>query len=114
MRISDWSSDVCSSDLLGIVGRIDEGAPDDDAVVRAKRGGKHVGALGMAAVIVAGAGLAFRIGLDEEAAEIGNRGVDLVGLGAPPCGDVRIERIDRKSTRLNSSHSCASRMQSSA
>src|SRR3546814_1123144 len=105
MRISDWSSDVCSSDLLarleihgavldleddvggeraverlelairlpgavlGIVGRIDEGAPDDDAVVRAKRGGKHVGALGMAAVIVAGAGLAFRIGLDEEAAE---------------------------------------------
>src|SRR3546814_15385655 len=112
MRISDWSSDVCSSDLLarleihgavldleddvggeraverlelairlpgavlGIVGRIDEGAPDDDAVVRAKRGGKHVGALGMAAVIVAGAGLAFRIGLDEEAAEIGNRGVE--------------------------------------
>src|SRR3546814_10943245 len=47
----------------------------------------------MAAVVVAGAGLAFRIGLDEEAAEIGNRGVDLVGLGAPPCGDVRIERI---------------------
>src|SRR3546814_6781490 len=44
MRISDWSSDVCPSDL-------------------------------------------------EEAAEIGNRGVDLVGLGAPPCGDVRIERI---------------------
>src|SRR3546814_3765210 len=33
------------------------------------------------------------IGLDEEAAEIGNRGVDLVGLGALPCGDVRIERI---------------------
>src|SRR3546814_7606411 len=75
MRISDWSSDVCSSDL-----------------------GKHVGALGMAAVIVAGAGLAFRIGLDEEAAEIGNRGVDLVGLGAPPCGDVRIERRSEEHT----------------
>src|SRR3546814_16018313 len=38
--------------VLGIVGRIDEGAPDDDAVVRAKRGGKPVGALGMAAGVV--------------------------------------------------------------
>src|SRR3546814_17622981 len=39
MRISDWSSDVCSSDLLAVVGRLQP--LQDDGGVEAARIGEH-------------------------------------------------------------------------
>src|SRR3546814_4143007 len=102
MRISDWSSDVCSSDLrLRLAAMIDmavgeQDLLDRDAMMRGRR-------------------LQFRqiaAGIDEGA---------LHRLGAPQQGAILLERgdgddrgaerglrhrpeIDRKSTRLNSSH----------
>ena len=58
-----------------------------------ERLGEHVGAVGMGAVVVLRPGLAFGIGLDQEAAEIGDRAVDLVGLRLPPGAHRGIERI---------------------
>src|SRR3546814_10294417 len=98
MRISDWSSDVCSSDLLGVAKR--KRLPDDspDVVLPQQR----------------------RI---EAMRRVGGRGADslhelsyhwrydnaIVG-GLGPGGRRRIATVpfqtegDRKSTRLNSSH----------
>src|SRR3546814_5640427 len=104
MRISDWSSDVCSSDLavrdavapdvvdqsllhVGIVvAVVQRRAAGEKVDVAAAVGGDQLGALG-----------AFEH--DREAAAV-----------AADCGLA----ADRKSTRLNSSHQCASRMPSSA
>ena len=47
----------------------------------------------MGAAVVQRAGLAFGIGLHQEAAEVGDGGVDLVGLGLPPGADRRVEGI---------------------
>src|SRR3546814_9894571 len=121
MRISDWSSDVCSSDLLG-------------------------GGLGLRRLIAARKGLdrrferahAEHLDIDRElfdqpleieigAARAGQQHAAkrghpyLVGVGRKIIARVHIGRgigvdglADRKSTRLNSSHSCATRMTSSA
>src|SRR3546814_8276288 len=117
MRISDWSSDVCSSDLHRFVaagvdvaadGLVDLdrlehadaalesgaaarlaalGTPDDGADVEPEhRRDAVVGLDGFAAIVAKFAHKALR----KDGAE------------------------DRKSTRLNSSHSCATRMPSSA
>ena len=69
---------------------IHEGPPHDDAAVRRKRVGKHVGAVGVRASVVLRARLAFGIRLDDEAAEIGNVSIDLVDLVAPPQAHRRI------------------------
>src|SRR3546814_2012831 len=118
MRISDWSSDVCSSDL-DIGGRI-SGQRARDLVQRIlelgldvvavegegdRRGHVQDDLVTLANHLDAGAGRAFaklafllvHVGADRAA---GDR------------ADARAE--DRKSTRLNSSHYCASRMPSSA
>src|SRR3546814_10503169 len=97
MRISDWSSDVCSSDLTSLgfalffhnfstwTGR--RGLYLEDLYVTPEARGVGVGA----ALLRHLAGVAL------------DRG----------CG--RFEwAVDRKSTRLNSSHQCATRMPSSA
>src|SRR3546814_10050494 len=104
MRISDWSSDVCSSDLnaaldLGGGSRIGFGVLGarqfcDDGVEHllvADQGGQHDRVLPANAHVGAG--------------EVPQH----IDLGAADG-----KRLDRKSTRLNSSHSCASRMPSSA
>src|SRR3546814_7790305 len=56
MRISDWSSDVCSSDLLGhrLVGRMSrfhqrDGARQRAAVAGKQAAGKRIGVVGAAA-----------------------------------------------------------------
>src|SRR3546814_9910017 len=116
MRISDWSSDVCSSNLIHTVGQC---TPPDFASAgahwnptHAQHGrdnpmGAHHGDLPNLVV---------------EAGEIGRASIQLVGT--PLAGDhgvldadgaaFVIHAGDRKSTRLNSSHYCASRMPSSA
>ena len=85
--------------LLHAVGRnvvaIDERAPDDDAAVRTHGVGEHVGAVGVRTLVVLRTRLSFRVRFDEETAEVGNRGVDLVGLGLPPRAYRGIERIGR-------------------
>src|SRR3546814_16988198 len=75
-----------------VVGRIDEGAPDH-GTARPERRREHVRPVGVAASIVLRPRLAFRIGLDQKAAEIGDRGVNLVGLRLPPAPHPWIERV---------------------
>src|SRR3546814_9866929 len=102
MRISDWSSDVCSSDLMNHslaeyhvpvnadIGDIDVVFVDErDEIVNAL-GSKGVGEIGIVGV----------------AAAVANAIYHATGK--------RVRDLDRKSTRLNSSHSCESRMPSSA
>src|SRR3546814_10184565 len=80
MRISDWSSDVCSSDLFNIAWQRQ----------RLMGGRKHFHVIGLA------------IGGVEamEARPIPRSRADLVVIGFV----LRIIPSDRKSTRLNSSH----------
>src|SRR3546814_7755939 len=117
MRISDWSSDVCSSDLrLGRVARIELNRPDAMNAIDQAMKAALLGALERAArdpeigaVILTGAGKAFCTGTDLKSA-------------AAIDGDARrIARtllydyqpiLDRQSTRLNSSNQCATRMPS--
>src|SRR3546814_5747256 len=104
MRISDWSSDVCSSDLrelvlaaglahharagaVAAVGRAEAGGEEEDAVRVAMHQAGRLGVVVLAQGIVSLAGrtqvlLADR---DVRAAQ-------------------RLLGVDRKSTRLNSSH----------
>ncbi len=74
---------------------VDEGAPHHDAAVRRDRVGEGVGAVGVRAAVVLGAGLPLGVGLDEEAAEVGDRRVDGVGRGLPPRAHARVERVGR-------------------
>src|SRR3546814_6948441 len=104
MRISDWSSDVCSSDLVGdmllqeiVALRI---AEHDDARL---------------------ADIARRRQAGDPLDPVRHEGIGKVGIGLPDpvdaeAGDVAEAGggIDRKSTRLNTSHYCAHRLQSSA
>src|SRR3546814_8615832 len=102
MRISDWSSDVCSSDLdrRGYARAGERVLPDDTAIF-----------------IAVGGKLARGIAGDDRALCRGGRGApenagefDRAGLGPADRAVGRIEREelivlrDRKSTRLNSSH----------
>src|SRR3546814_946586 len=101
MRISDWSSDVCSSDLPTDGWKMPVSfaalpASDQDAIMRAAgltRSGK----------VWKGC---------EGTSEADAKSVEIKDLNH----DGRPEAIvtDRKSTRLNSSHSCAPRMPSPA
>src|SRR3546814_6840663 len=109
MRISDWSSDVCSSDLLEAETREDRqaGAALD---VQHEGLGKILDADRRAALV------AFLAGIAHVTSYLQHRGDEKLGVGG-----VRIVQhlvgepaLDRKSTRLNSSHSCASRMPTSA
>src|SRR3546814_10452997 len=114
MRISDWSSDVCSSDLAGSLAERGRAAPD--------RAGEP------------GAGPAFRRGRRKHRlhSRLGTTAMQRnlrfkltaalsLALATAACAadpersqeaQAIADTIDRKSTRLNSSHSCASRMPS--
>src|SRR3546814_1795172 len=117
MRISDWSSDVCSSDLLGLA-RIDDSArhhrralcitPTDPAVLRSglqlpPEAGWPVRAIRRLLVMAPGTARGYAI--------LGARGVGFRqgfarALAVEPehsrC--LSLAAADRKSTRLNSSH----------
>src|SRR3546814_2732900 len=123
MRISDWSSDVCSSDLQPRAGAVIAAVDDVGRLVESGDAAPvdppdRVGAaLDRAAEGAHGVGgrqhdLALEQSLDEaladrEAAEEQRPVRDRLVTRHP-------ERSDRKSTRLNSSHQCAYRMQVSA
>src|SRR3546814_7319368 len=112
MRISDWSSDVCSSDLahIGQAQALPEARQHDDELGVDVRAGKAQGLdVDLVELAVAAALRAF-------VAEYGADAVDalrpvvqqiVLDAGAHHAGGhfgPHGERIDRKSTRLNSSH----------
>src|SRR3546814_7647024 len=112
MRISDWRSDVCSSDLGRIALRLAmtelDTAADPDIEVRMSVPPQH----GKTAD-----------GRHREAGDIVRRGQQAEYLLVRPRRIIRRNpeivdgldaEVDRKSTRLNSSHQCAHRMPSPA
>src|SRR3546814_6392821 len=118
MRISDWSSDVCSSDL----------ELSRNLVFQALCGGERDLASGRDLHRFARARIASRAGRRRFDAEFSEAvDVDLftgggrVAARSDPAVDALacigfadVLVLDRKSTRLNSSHLCASRLPSSA
>src|SRR3546814_9908575 len=124
MRISDWSSDVCSSDL--VVADFEDG--DGDRLVLLQRARTSAGADGGRALLklLDAQADAFLLDIDVEDDDLHRLAlaVEMQGfLARDAPGDVRhvnhavdvagqADEQDRKSTRLNSSHSCASRMPS--
>src|SRR3546814_7417097 len=115
MRISDWSSDVCSSDLLvrELPRRRVEIEParlhDIACYAQFFRRGEQIAA----ALLMEPRGVWH--GLDDVGGVRGQPG-KLVDhhIRRGSCERSTYCLSDRKSTRLNYSHSCASRMQSSA
>src|SRR3546814_2680543 len=101
MRISDWSSDVCSSDL--IIKALDEHshgfyAPSPGVIYPALT---YLEEIGFATVAAEGAKKLYSI-TEEGSAYLADRRTQANTMLAELA---RVgERIDRKSTRLNSSH----------
>src|SRR3546814_1188120 len=129
MRISDWSSDVCSSDLLRGAEKV-AAAAIDDAVRRAigqdtlidrgileRRVELAIGAVDADLPVIAEAlfgandifidRLVFEVGGDDAVERRDRAVVAKHAVVAPAFGAVR----DRKSTSMNSSNYCAYRMQ---
>src|SRR3546814_6041260 len=97
MRISDWSSDVCSSDLLLARGariRVAERDPGDAMHIR------PLGDLGQTQLIAADITRPASVARAVQGADIV---INLVGILKGDFHKIHVEG-DRKSTRLNSSH----------
>src|SRR3546814_8164440 len=153
MRISDWSSDVCSSDLKLELAALDKAADHGGRMIDVSGKDRHGGLPGRLSVpaeellslvrvyvgmIVDAVKAALAQTSPELSRDILDDGVTLTGGSSAiallsegiadatglcvrtadrprDCVAVGLSSIlDRKSTRLNSSHSCASRLQSSA
>src|SRR3546814_4320957 len=121
VRISDWSSDVCSSDLLYVKfeGLNPTGSFKDRGMTVAVTQAVHEGAKAIicastgntsaaAAAYAVRAGITAFVLIPDGKIALGKLAQAVVH------GAVVIQIQDRKSTRLNSSHSCAPRMPSSA
>src|SRR3546814_20247965 len=67
MRISDWSSDVCSSDLVGHAGEGTAGAPAGDEMVQAPAGEVAQDLRGRGLAVVGGIGLVLELPGEEPA-----------------------------------------------
>src|SRR3546814_2071238 len=122
MRISDWSSDVCSSDLDQYEGqrsdrdREIEGSWRDETLIGGG-GDDEIEGKGGDDLLIGGGDDDELDGDDGDDTLVGGSGDDeLEGDTGDDVlyGDGTATTGDRKSTRLNSSHSCASRMPSSA
>src|SRR3546814_5678689 len=110
MRISDWSSDVCSSDLPNVTEAV-EAAKGGQIEFRVEKAGIIHAGLGKASFSEADLKKNFEAFLDAivKAKPSGSKGnyVRKVALSSSMGPGVKIdvaELSDRKSTRLNSSH----------
>jgi hypothetical protein len=72
---------------------VDEGAVEDDSMMGREGGGEGVGGVGGGAAKAGGAGLAFGVGLDGEAGEVGDERVYFVDFGGPPGFDGGVEGV---------------------
>src|SRR3546814_4395632 len=99
MRISDWSSDVCSSDLFTFIHR--NAAAGNGAAIRIRGGADYTFANGL---ITTGASC-LRV---DSATTVQPANPALDENGPPVFQSVSMQcndrPLDRKSTRLNSSH----------
>src|SRR3546814_9356080 len=114
MRISDWSSDVCSSDLVRRVAKRSQLRAERDAA--AQHGELEVGdAGGQLAQLLADLVGQFAGGAQHQRLGADGLGVDRLQHTQAECGGlaaaggclrdyVAAFKEDRKSTRLNSSH----------
>src|SRR3546814_5490253 len=107
MRISDWSSDVCSSDLIA---RLTRGAVNDEVELVLSGGD----VLTATVTHTSSETLGLRKGAEAIALIKASAIIIAVDDGVPLKLSARNQLQDRKSKRLNSSHSCAPRMPSSA
>src|SRR3546814_5888376 len=94
MRISDWSSDVCSSDLIGVADHARADAADVEA---AQVGFAELEAVGQADLV------AGRRRAAAKRVDIAALAIDIEGEFAGEL-EMLARGRDRKSTRLNSSH----------
>src|SRR3546814_7579114 len=112
MRISDWSSDVCSSDLViigsSVAGATLDGNGGDDTIVVNASNTTVIGGAGSDTVSYANAAAAVTVNLQTGEGDGGAAGdtyVDVENVIGTNYGDIIIGGSrDRKSTRLNSSH----------
>src|SRR3546814_4331034 len=123
MRMSDWSSDVCSSDLNDVAGLQLKQLGDRDVrtrqhAARLQPDVRQRRAHPLTPVTAGDAAVVMQVGgqLDLDGAKRGDRveNVDRCRHALQRRRNGKTGDRDRKSTRLNSSHSCASRMPSSA
>src|SRR3546814_5711778 len=121
MRISDWSSDVCSSDLLARTLLAKTAFQQVRNTVLGGSPGRRPRSAEVPMIIER----FDRHTLGRLATELHRQAQDIAEASDVSFADQRAAhpgpenllkggRQDRKSTRLNSSHSCASRMPSSA
>src|SRR3546814_9559429 len=114
MRISDWSSDVCSSDLQGVPMENLLNLAGKNAFVTGASSG--LGAHFAKILARAGANVVIaarrRESLDAVAADIAAAvgACRAIALDISSADSIAAAASDWKSTRLNSSHSCATRM----
>src|SRR3546814_10558829 len=113
MRISDWSSDVCSSDLHEVAwGRLDglKAFCLTQALPFVRWSGGYPGQFGPERAVFTGAGEVRLYAADEEdyiviclatAEQLASYDAILAHFAA---ADFTVPPLDRKSTRLNSSH----------
>src|SRR3546814_10443041 len=107
MRISDWSSDVCSSDLDHAKTCMNQ----DDLTKHTPFMRQYLSAKAEHPDVL----LFFRMGdFYELFYDDARKAARLLDITLTQRGQSAGAPIDRKSTRLTSSHSCASRMPSSA
>src|SRR3546814_10698153 len=102
MRISDWSSDVCSSDLTSLGSAVTPASPYFPNVPLIL-----LGALGFGAAIGALSGLLFELlnrRIRSEGDIVNGFDMPLLAVMTRPEGAGPKGVADRKSTRLNSSH----------
>src|SRR3546814_9878697 len=107
MRISDWSSDVCSSDLLGLITRVvdDEALAEEADKVVAQLSASATRAMGRTRNLLLSSftnSLEEQMELEARAISLSSRDEGREGVAA--FLEKRKTDLDRKSSRLNPSH----------
>src|ERR1041385_2582 len=81
---------------------VDKGTPHHDPMMWRERSREHVRAVSMSAIVRSWTRLSFAVCFDEEATEVWDQLVNLIGLLLPPFDHCRIERIgSRQLTQFN-------------